>query len=256
MIRTIARPFVARGAPREGRTLGRSPCAVSGKIGVLVDGLRRHCDEEHALVRTLGSETHSADENRSATLDAVVGVQLAGLGRVLAEKLEVDLDASVSAHLLRLDLQASRPGKSDLGLLLPAEIVRLLGDEAEVLEAGVLGELPQVLLDGSELGIGRPRIGPARRGDGAEGDAAAPGRGATVRRYGLGGDEDQHRPEPEGHCCTCAGSSSSTQIVVVAPFCRTTPSWFSKSISSMLAGCAEASTTGAVREGMKKNARA
>src|SRR4051812_33658852 len=98
MIRTIARPFVAQGAPREGRTLGRSPCAVSGKIGtsapVLVDGLRRHRDEEHALVRTLGSEAHSADENRSAALDAVVGVQLAGLGRVLAEKLEVDLDAS------------------------------------------------------------------------------------------------------------------------------------------------------------------
>src|SRR5206468_8230832 len=116
-----------------------------------------------------------------------------------------------------------------------------------------------VLLDRRELGVGGPRVRAARRGDGADGDAAASGGGAAVRRHGLGGDEDQHRPDPQPHSRTCAGESSSTQIVVVAPFCRTTPSWFSKSISSIeagVAGCARARTTGVVREGTKKNARA
>ena len=75
------------------------------------------------------------------------------------------LDPAVSVDLLRLDLQAARTRKIDLGLLLPAEIVFLLGKEPEDLEAEVLGELAQVLLDRRELGVGGPRVRAARRGE-------------------------------------------------------------------------------------------
>src|SRR5690242_1291137 len=250
MVRTISNPFVAA-SPREARTVRRSGFDVS-----LFDGLGGDGDEEHALVRPLGDEAQPAHEDRAAALDAVVGMQLAAVRGVLAEQLEVHLDAAVVAHLARLELQAARAAQLALALLLPFEVGRFLGDEAEGLGAEVLGELAQVLRDGRELWIDRAAVGSARRGDGPDGDAALLLSRPAVRRYGLRGCQEQQGPESKAHCCT--GESSSTQMVVVAPFCMTMPSWFSKSISSMDApvACAWAISTGPGRCGARNNASA
>src|SRR5205823_14868052 len=97
----------------------------------LLDFLRDR-DQQHSAIRLLRVEAQTTDEDRSAPLDGVVGVQLARMRRMFPEQLQVHLDPAIVGDLPRRDLQAARPRQFHLGRAPEREVQRLLRRELEV----------------------------------------------------------------------------------------------------------------------------
>src|SRR5207248_11674955 len=119
----------------------------------LLEGLRdRH--EQRSGVGLLRVEPQPAHEDRPASLDGVVGVQLPRVRGILAEQLEVDLDATVRVHLPRRYLEAARTGQFHLAGARERQIEALLAHQLEIPVPEVLRKFGEILRDRLQARVG------------------------------------------------------------------------------------------------------